>query len=72
MSSTRSAEPAAEASSAPEQYLIAAGNIIDGLRFYGPFNSVQAANDWADDELRAEDWVCGLLNPVSTEAPAEG
>jgi hypothetical protein len=70
MISTKSDEPASEASNAPEQYLIAAGNIIDGLRFYGPFNSAQAANDWADDELRGEDWVCGALHPVPTEAPA--
>ena len=60
-------EQALEPSSAtaPEkQYVVTTGNLFDGYAIHGPFRSAQEANDWADDELQGEDWVCGPLIPV--------
>jgi hypothetical protein len=47
-----------------KQYVVTAGNLFDGYEIHGPFQSAEEANDWADDELRGEDWVCGPLTPV--------
>ena len=39
-----------------EQYMVAVGNPFEGITFYGPFQYLEDANDWAAIEDPAEDW----------------
>jgi hypothetical protein len=41
-------------------FVIVVGNVADGFRHYGPFDTAEYANEWADSiqSLRNEDWVC--------------
>ena len=39
------------------KYIIIVGNVVDGLRFYGPYDSADEANEVADNTFRNEDWV---------------
>jgi hypothetical protein len=32
-------------------FIVVAGNPIDGVMLYGPFNDAEVANDWADKYL---------------------
>ncbi len=41
--------------------LVVAGNVVDGLVHYGPFDSSENANDWAEQELRQDEWVVADL-----------
>lgn len=33
-------------------FIIIAGNVVDGLQFYGPFPNATDANDWADSQIK--------------------
>lgn len=37
-------------------YVVVMGNPFDGLEIRGPFENVDDANDWADQNLRDETW----------------
>lgn len=45
-------------------YIVVAGNAVDGLAFYGPFDHLDAALDWAQRAISGEPWVIAdLLDP---------
>lgn len=46
-------------------FVVIAGNVVDGLTFFGPFENQEEANQYAEDQLRKEDWVVALLNRPS-------
>jgi len=49
-----------------DRSIIVAGNPVDGFKFYGPFDDTGSANEWADDNIRNEDWVVGgLIAPAA-------
>lgn len=37
-------------------YVVATGNVVDGLGFFGPFDDVEEAADWAEHEIRNDEW----------------
>lgn len=43
--------------------LVITGNPIDGFSYHGPFRNSEEANDWADDELRGEEWWVAHMTP---------
>jgi hypothetical protein len=47
------------------EVIIIHGNVVDGLRFVGPFNSIEAADEYArlSTTLRDEPWTVAYLNP---------
>jgi hypothetical protein len=45
-------------------HIIVTGDVVNGLRFYGPFDSADDAGDWAAEELK-ESWLCVKLVPVA-------
>ena len=49
-----------------EQYVVVAGNIADGLRFYGPFTDANVAGDWASEEVD-DTWITVKLEQVYEE-----
>lgn len=52
-------------------YVILCGNPVDGLKVYGPFESTDLANEWAEDQLKnigMDSWWCVDVIPV--EKPA--
>ena len=50
------------------QYMVTVGDPFDGFTHYGPFDSAEEANAWADNENTAsgvvgnESWWVGVLN----------
>ncbi|WP_289101016.1 hypothetical protein [uncultured Marinobacter sp.] len=47
-------------------WIVVAGNPMDGITFYGPFDDGNYANDWAEDELNntgCDWWVSELTQP---------
>lgn len=50
------------------QFVVAVGNAFDGLTLYGPFNSEEAALNWADIGCRAEQWDIVRLNTADDES----
>jgi hypothetical protein len=48
----------------PEEFVVTAGNLLDGYEIHGPFESAEEANDWAAEVLRGETWTLGPLRPV--------
>jgi hypothetical protein len=44
-------------------YVIVTGNAFDGIRLWGPFETVEDANDWAD-EIQDENYVVAIKEPV--------
>ena len=57
------------------QYVIIAGNVIDGCELWGPFPSADAANEWADSEHWDCEWYAVAVQapflPDSAETDAE-
>ena len=50
------------------QYIIIGSNVIDGLTFWGPFDSDRSAIDWAD--VQGHDfgpWQLGTVNSPDEE-----
>lgn len=45
-------------------HIIIAGNIFDGMAFYGPFADCEAAIEWAERELRQVEWLFATLQPA--------
>lgn len=49
------------------QYVVVAGNVVDGLVFYGPFPYAEDANHWADLQtgasglLSGDEWIVAKL-----------
>ena len=47
--------------------IIIEGNVFDGHTFHGPFGDVEAAIEWAEQNLRNVDWLvaslCNRPNP---------
>ncbi len=51
-------------------YIITSGNPVDGQTHWGPFDDGEAANLWADDNLRGETWYGATLeSPGEDETP---
>lgn len=51
-------------------YMIAVGDIVDGMSFIGPFEDCEGANEYAECVYRNETWwVIDLVSPV--ELPEE-
>lgn len=56
------------------QYIVITGNPCDGFFFYGPFDTAEQANDWADREQHGMDWWVGplatpeVVDAIMTEA----
>jgi len=47
-------------------FVVAVGNPFDGISLFGSFDTAEAANEWADREVRNETWwVMSLLDPDS-------
>lgn len=45
-------------------YIIIEGNPVDGLQFFGPFPSAEAAQEWAERELADQEyWGARLEQP---------
>ena len=44
------------------QVIVVIGNAVDGLRFIGPFESAELANDYAAD-MQYEEWVVAACSP---------
>lgn len=45
-------------------YLVVVGNPLDGLTFHGPFEEIEDAWDWVEDEDEMEFWVAELSPPT--------
>lgn len=47
-----------------EKYMIMYGNVVDGMKFIGPFDSDEDAFGYAEMELTLEDWwITQLQSP---------
>jgi hypothetical protein len=46
-------------------HIIIAGNIFDGMQFYGPFADAEEAIEWAERELRQVEWLFASLQPAT-------
>jgi hypothetical protein len=42
-------------------YIVVAGNAVDGLAFYGPFDYSDVALDWAQRAIAGEQWLIADL-----------
>lgn len=42
---------------APSQHLVVCGTPASGLAFFGPFDTVESAVEWADVECEFDYWV---------------
>jgi hypothetical protein len=40
----------------PEHFILFIGNIMDGVRFYGPFDTLEDAQNYADVFYPGEEW----------------
>jgi hypothetical protein len=40
-----------------KQYVLAVGNIADGIALYGPFTDAEEANHYGDHYFEDQDWV---------------
>ena len=49
------------------KYVIAFGNAFDGIRLYGPFDTFEDADQFAQTDRNAE-WVIAEINPVNQDA----
>lgn len=46
--------------------VVAIGNPFDGIVMYGPFDTTDDANEWADHEVSNDTWwVMSLMDPAS-------
>lgn len=43
------------------KYIVCAGNVVQGLTFYGPFNVKAEAVEWAKEELPHDSWHTAAL-----------
>jgi hypothetical protein len=48
-------------------HVVLVGNPVDGLTIYGPFTTGEDANDWADSNVKNEDWWAAPLASSATE-----
>ena len=45
-------------------YILIVGNPVDGFKYYGQFSDVDTALNWAEKNLRTEEyWFAELQNP---------
>lgn len=51
------------AEAATDPAVVVVGNPCDGFRFFGPFFSCEEANDWADVEMRNDEWWVSSMTP---------
>jgi hypothetical protein len=42
------------------EYIVVMGTPMNGFTFHGPFESVEAAADWADTQTRPDWWIAPL------------
>jgi hypothetical protein len=42
-------------------HIVISGNIVDGIKIYGPFNAADEAIDWAADVCDDETWFVSSL-----------
>lgn len=45
-----------------DNYIVAVGDPFDAMNFYGPFDSFEDAEEWADSCGRFN-WIIGLESP---------
>lgn len=51
-------------------YVVIIGNLLDGVRHYGPFDDFDVASDWADrNDISSEWWVAGVESPENRWIP---
>lgn len=41
------------------QFVIVIGNPIDGISLYGPFDDIEEAHEWAENN--SDEWWCAML-----------
>lgn len=49
-----------------KRHIVIAGNPLDGLTVYGPFDDAESADTWAEHEFRhgpSEYWITTLVEP---------
>ena len=44
-------------------YIVAVGEMFDGINFFGPFDTFDDAADWADRNASTGWWVLSLESP---------
>jgi hypothetical protein len=44
------------------KYIVIIGDVVNGVRFYGPFATIRDATDYADEFTRGEEWIIGTVN----------
>jgi len=44
-----------------EQHIIVTGNPLDGLEFYGPFDTSDEAGEWAEKKIPNNEWWIATL-----------
>ena len=55
-----------------ESAMVVYGNVVDGLNFIGPFESMATACQWAE-EKKLDEWnACLLEHPQNFESSAGG
>lgn len=47
-------------------YVVVTGNIVDGMRVHGPFNTIDDALDWCDVYAKFGDHIVTTLHAVET------
>jgi hypothetical protein len=47
-------------------YVIAVGNVFDGIGLYGPFDFADQANEYADLEFRGQEWNVVPVEPITS------
>lgn len=49
-------------------HIVIAGNVVDGLEFFGPFKTSEHAVEWAAKYVREGEWtIAPLHEPVEEE-----
>jgi hypothetical protein len=53
-----------------ENFIILVGNVMDGIRFYGPFDTLDDAQEYAKRFFKLEDW--SITIPTKPECYDDG
>ena len=47
-----------------DKHIVVEINLVGGFTFHGPFDEVDQANLWVEDNIKHDNWVVSPLNPV--------
>lgn len=47
----------------PHQYAVVAGDPMDGLNIFGPFDDLDEAASWAETEIKGDWWTTRIYSP---------